>query len=161
MTTIPLSTVPAVSTYLLGAIQAQVATDPLAASMLVKLGEAGVDLPNDIITIGEVRRRLTPRTFIGSGGLDWELETYDIEVFISTWTGSGDSDDTSVVSIQLNDRLWQLIGYVETAVRTDPSLGELVTVAYPASTTATGPTWPETGGLIAQAEMTVHAECLN
>jgi hypothetical protein len=158
---VPVSTVPAVTNYLFTAIQEQVYTDPLAESILVRIGMPSGDLPPDVLLLTSVRRTLAPRTFIGGGGQDWEAETYNAVVFISTWAASGDADVTSDVACKLNDRLWQLVGYVETAVRNDPSLGGLVDIAYPSATTTDGPEWQENGGLVAQAEVTVHVEVLN
>jgi hypothetical protein len=163
--TIPVSTVPAAEAYLLSAIQTQAALDPSIQAMLIRLGEPGRDLPNDSIVVGtNVRRTVTVRTFIGSGGTDWLNEGYDMNVECRSWLASGDADDTSVIATQSLDRAWQLVGYVETAIRTDPSLGGLVNLAYPRSAEQEGPVWvngPAGAGLITLITINVHVEDLN
>ena len=163
--TIPVSTAPAAQSYLLSAVQSAAGTDPLYTSMLIRLGQPGRNLPNDCIVIGtSVRRSLTVRTFIGSGGVDWLNEGYDINVECSTWAESGDSDDTSTVSLQSLNRAYELVGYVETSVREDPSLGGLVNLAYPRSSVQEGPEWTSGtsgDGLRTVVTVTVHIEELN
>lgn len=136
--TIPISSVPAAQTAILTAIKAQISAqdDPTTASQVVVcLGEEPtLDEPADVIRTGEVRRPITVDTFIGSGGQDWLNEEYELDVVVSCWTGDG--DPTAIVA-----RAWQLVGYVETAVRTDPSLGELVDMAYPSESTGGEPVW--------------------
>lgn len=161
MTTIPSPSVAPALDYLLIAIQAQAGADAFYNNMVIKLGEAGVDWPNEgVILIGAVRRTLVPRTVIGSGAQFWLGEVFDITVTASTWIASGDADDNSVVSTQVSDRAWLLQSYVETAVRSDPSLGGLDLQAYPASTTSPGPTWSN-GGFQCAIESVIHVENLN
>lgn len=161
--TIPVSSVPAASAYLLTAIQQACAADPLYAGMLIELGEATSNKPPDIITIGEVRRTVEPRTLVGSGAQFWLNESYDITVDINTWVSVGDTDGSSTIASSLNARAWQLVGYVETAVRTDPSFGGLVNEAYPHDVTSTGPIWaePPASGLMVGVTLQVHVEDLN
>lgn len=129
----PVSTVPAAIAYLMTAIQTQLSTDSLP--ILLSLGEpVQAYLPNDVVTIGEVRRVVDPQTFVGSGGNFWLHETYDVDIVCASWTGSA---QTLVVM----ERAWQLNAYVETAIRNDPSLGALVNIAYPSGGTSLGPEW--------------------
>lgn len=160
--TIPTSSVPSVIEYLLGAIQGQCANDALFDDMLIRIGQPGVNFPNDMIWISGTRRSQSIDTFIGSGGTDWLNEKYDVTVTISTWVGTGDADDNSVLSTQLTERVWQLIAYVETAVRNDPGLGGLVDFAYPRDVTTEGPVWTEGDpGLKVVADVVVAVSKLN
>lgn len=166
MTTTPVSTVPTVIEYLVTAIQAQVAADPQASQILVHFGEPNLNMPNDVIMVGEVRRTTDPETVIGSGGPNWLNEKYDIATLVSSWTGSADDDGASAISLAVNARAWQLQGYIETAVRNDPSLGDLVNVAYPNQTSSPGPEWTldekETPtGLRVEITSSIHVDVLN
>ena len=154
--TIPVSTVPAAETYITSAISTAIAGDSLSTSILVCTGEPGMDLPNDVIAVGypETRRAVDPRFFVGSGGSGWLYETYEVDITISTWQGGGSSQSATVSA-----RAWTLASYVETAVRTDPSLGGAVIVSYPMDTVGGDPQWTEEPiGLGATITMTVHCE---
>lgn len=160
--TIPTSSVPAVVEYLLTAIQSQAQNDALYNNMVVRIGEPSMNFPPDMIWISGTRRTEVPTTFIGSGGQYWLNEAYDVTVTISTWQGTGDADDGSVLAIQLTERLWQLVAYVETAVRADPSLGSLVNIAYPRDVNTEGPVYTEGDpGYKAVAEVVIAVSNLN
>src|ERR1035438_7723069 len=149
--TIPASTVPAAIEAIKAATAAQM-TDP---SILLTVGDPGMDLPDNVIAIGEVRRTVEPATFIGNGGLFWLEEKYDIDVVCSAWSGS---DNRTTIT----DMAWTLVNYVETAVRTDPSLGGIVNVAYPVGTHTLSATWTEDpDGMTIEIEMAIHVEALN
>jgi hypothetical protein len=129
MSTIPVSTVPAAVAALTSQIQTQVNTDPAASTILVIAGQEGSDAPDDLIIVARnIQRRVTERTFIGDLSAQSLEETYTIDVLCSSW--SGDPDPVANMN-----RAWVLAGYVETAVRTDPSLGGIVLIARPAGTT--------------------------
>ena len=131
--TIPVSTVPQAIAYLLTAIQTQLSTDSLP--IMLTLGDPTLTyLPNDIVKIAGVQRTVNPDTFVGSGGQFWLEEQYHIDIICASWTGSA---ETLVVT----ERVWQLNAYVEAAIRTDPSLGGLVNIAYPSGGTSPGPEW--------------------
>lgn len=161
--TIPVSVVPAACSYLLTAIESACSADPLFPEMLIELGEPTQDLENDIIAVGRVVRSEQPRTLVGSGAQFWLNESFDIDVNINTWLGSGDADNTSADALALNARAWQLVGYVETAVRNDPSFGGLVNEAFPRMTDSTGPVWSDSpaGGQAVGITMQIHVENLN
>jgi hypothetical protein len=73
-------------------------------------------------------------------------------VQVAVWRGGSDA-------VAVDARAWALIAAVETAVRNDPSLGGLVTVASPIRSTADG-TWEEShkGRLVdASVEVLINA----
>ena len=163
--TIPVSTAPAAQTYLLQAIKAQAQFDSTYLDMLIRIGQPGRDLPNDSIVITGVRSRsVNWQTYRGDGGQFTLDEKYNLGVECSTWAAAGDSDDTSTYSTQSLERAWQLVGYVETAVRNDPSLGELVDIAHPLDAAQEGPEWTSGtsgAGLLCAVNLLIHVECLN
>lgn len=151
----PVSTVPAAITYLNTAIEAQTSTDALP--ILVAIGDdPTLYQPNDVILIGAVRRTPKVDTFIGSGGQFWLNEEYEIEIVVSSW--SGDNDGPASMN-----RAWQLVGYIEFAVRLDPSLGNLVNLAYPSLTESVGPFFVSSPneGMSTEVTVTVTVENLN
>ena len=160
--TIPVSVAPTVISKLATLIEAQVATDADAANILVTIGEPGPDDPDVIIEIGSnVQRHLTPGAFVGGGGLYHLEENIDVDIHVSVAAAvdaaTGDTDRLTLV-----DRLWTVVGYVETAVRTDPSLGGIVDEAEPSATTGSHPVWSENrAGMICEADITVHCTVLN
>jgi hypothetical protein len=153
--TIPVSTIPAALAGLQALVAAQVATDASAAQVVVCVGEPGMDLPNDIIQLGtDVRRTVKPETFIGSFAAQALDEQYDIECKVSSW--SGDPDPVAVIN-----RAYQLAGYIETAVRTDPTLGGVVLEAYPSGTGGGNAEWSgDPVGRLAELTVTIHIENL-
>lgn len=134
---IPASVVPAVLVYLQSAIGQQLDTDPAASTIGLYLGELPTtDLPNDVVAIGNVTRTVVPETFVGSGAQFWLNEKFTVAVTCSSW--SGDNDGTAAMS-----RAWELVGYVEMAVRLDPSLGGQVNRSYPSQSKSPGPQFTE------------------
>ena len=127
--TIPVSTAPQAMVYALGLIQTALSADTAYGSMYVGMAIPGPDVSNEIVCItGETNRTLSRQSFVGSMGALALEEVYDIEVIISAFN---DQSDTTAV---LN-RAWALAGYVDQAIRSDPSFGGLVLTAYPVSTT--------------------------
>lgn len=157
---IPVSTVPAAQAYLLTNIQALVYGDARAADTLVCLGEPSKSAPGGIIEIAsDVRRVPVPTTFRGNGGQFWLNESYDISVDISA---AAETIDTDVDTLALSERAWQLLAYVETVVRSDPSLGDLVNEAWPSQTTGGRVEWSENNvGRVCELTLLVHCEVLN
>jgi hypothetical protein len=153
---IPVSVVPQAIAALLSAVNTQVATDANASTIDVVQGAPGPDLPGDIIAIAtEVRRSARIETFIGGGGTDWLNEDPEIICLVSCW--NGDPDPTGVQA-----RAYTLLGYIETAIRTDPSLGGLVDFAFPAETNDTGAQWTESpAGRLVEITVTVKLSKLN
>ena len=161
--TIPVSTVPAAMAYLVASVQALAQTDPAVMAgtdeILVKLGDETKNRPPDVIEFGSVQRQVKWETFVGSGGQFALYETYEIDVEISSWIPYSDVNDDSAVALQVNNRAWQLVAYVETVIRTDPSLGNLVEIAYPRDSTASVPE-PDAkaAGLIVTIRLPIHVE---
>lgn len=154
---IPVSTVPAAIAYLAAAIKEQCKADSLP--IMLTVGEPGMDMPPDVIQIGEVHRNPEPYAMVGSGGQFSLEEKYDVALLTSTWTGdSQDGWDTSV-QVGLTERAWQLAAYVENAVRLDPCLGGLVVLAYPSVGVSVGPEVSEDPiGLKCEVALSVHVE---
>jgi hypothetical protein len=152
------STVPAAANYLLSSISALTNVD--GAEILVKIGEQSPNAPPDIILITSVRRTVIPHTLIGSYGDGALKETYTQVVECSTFSPYGDTEDFSTVSAAVNERVWQLVTYVESAVRTDPTFGATVINAYPGESTTEGVIWTPEGltGLLALVEVPIHIE---
>lgn len=154
MTGPPVSSVPAVVAYLETAIQEQTATDP--TPILLAIGDGPTpNLPNDVILIGSIHRTPSTATFIGSGNQFWLDEEYDVDVVVSTWSGNNDG-------LAATNRAWQLVAYVELAVRLDPSLGGLVNKAYPSLTDTLGPVFSDEAlGMEDTVVVTIHVSNLN
>lgn len=154
---IPVSTVPSVISYLLTQVTSACASDPL--EILVKTGEPAKNLPSDVIQFGSVRRTVRWESFVGGGGNDALYEIYDLELDIYTALAYGDISDDSAIALQVIQRAWQLLGYVETVVRTDPSLGGLVDIAYPQSSVSPNPEWTDGAvGLRVSINAPIHVE---
>ena len=154
---VPVSTVPLALAALLTQVNTQVATDSLASTIVVGYGEPGMDLPADVIEIGtNVIRRVVPEAFMGGYQMAGPLkEEYDIECLVSTW--SGDADAVAIVN-----RAYQLAGYIETAVRTDPSLGTNVLESHPGGTKGGGATWTtDPIGRLCELTVTISVFTLN
>jgi hypothetical protein len=156
--TIPVSTVPAVQAYLLTAIQAATASAP--DDVLVCFGEPSVNAPAVIIEVASnVRLNNLPETFIGSGGFFWLNETYDLDIKISAAAETTNSTDDPLAVSQL---AWTYVGYVSTAVRADPSLGDLVNQAYPVSVSGGEVVWADNNvGRICELTVAIHVQVLN
>ena len=132
---IPVSTVPAAVAALTTLVATQVATDTLPIT--VCQGEVPMDYEPDIIQIAtNVRRQVKPEAFIGSYQLGSLQEDYTISCRCSSWSGDPDP-------IAVTQRAYTLVGYVETAVRTDPTLGVNVIEAHPAGSDGGNAEWTE------------------
>ena len=151
--TIPVSTVPAAIAALTALIATQTASDP---TILVCQGEVGMDTPNDIIQIAtDVRRTVVPEAFLGSYQAGALQETYTITCLVSAW--SGDPDAVAITS-----RAYVLAGYIETAVRTDPSLGSTILEAHPGGTSGGNATWTESPvGRLCELSVTIDVLTIN
>lgn len=157
----PVSTVPAAIAYLVGAIKAQIANDPLPIE--ISVGQEGADMPPDIIVFGEVRREPGLLALVGSGGQYFLEEKYDLMLIASTWTGSGVDSWDSTQQLALVDRAWQLTAYVETASRLDPSMGQLVNLSNPSLSGSANPevTYDGEGnatGMKCEVGLSIHVE---
>ena len=147
------STAPTAITNLISAVTTQCSSD--AAHILVTLGlpDANVqDVPNDVIFLtGAVDRPITPQTFIGSLGTGALRESYNFDVNISTF-----ANDTAA---NVLSRVWVLVGYVEAALRADPTIGGAVELSWPQSTSGGEPqAVQEPAGWQCDLTVTIHAE---
>ena len=155
--TIPVSTVPAALTYLYAAIAAQVATDPNPGNIYLCMGDPGVQDPPDIIqVVAGVSRAPANFALVGSGGSMAMEEKYSIQVKVSS-AARGDTEADIAPAIML--RAWQLVSYVETAVRLDPSFGELLIEGWPKQSTGGSPTWSPDGQSWMLCEISVRIDC--
>jgi hypothetical protein len=153
---IPVPTISQAITNLLTLINAQVATDAQASQVLVVLGQEGADRPNDIVNVAtDIRFHLIPEVLMGSFQQGALLEEFEIDVLVSSW--SGDPDPATIVA-----RALTLVGYVTTAVRTDPTLGGVELEAYPSTVTGGEAVWTEApAGRLCEITVTVHCMALN
>lgn len=157
------STAPKAVAYLVEAIQNQLSQDPDNSQILLTLADPGdgPDVPAEIIQIGAVHDAIDPSAFTGSGGQFSLEEAYDIDCVVSAWTGSSDVDGALTIQVEQVQRVWQLLGYVWTAIRLDPSLGELVQRAYPKEVEQTEVQWtPDPVGLIVEIPFQIHVEAV-
>lgn len=149
--------------YLVASVTALAATDPLVVAgtgeILVKLGEEVQNRPPDVIEFGTVNRRVKWETFVGSGGALALYEEYEIACEVSSWLPYSDAYDATDAAQQVNNRAWVLLSYLETTIRTDPSLGGIAEIAYPQSSNATVPQ-PDSkaSGLIVTISLPIHVE---
>lgn len=156
MTTIPVSVVPQVVAYLKTAIQTQLATTSTATLRNATYVFAGdpttPNLPDDFICVGAISRTVTRMAFVGSGGRGALEEKFDVTVTVSSWRGGNTEEFVS-------NRAWTLIGFVEAAVRADPSLGGLVLQAFPSRSTSQGPVFTATPvGPQVTVKETIHVD---
>ena len=133
--TIPVSTVPAAIAALLAQITTQVSADAL--QITVCQGQWPMDYEPDIIQVAtNVRRIIRPEAFLGSYQAGSLQEDYTISCIVSSWSGNPDP------ALTVN-RAYVLAGYIETAVRTDPTLGTTVIEAHPAGSDGGNADWTE------------------
>src|SRR5690348_2024918 len=83
MTTIPVSTAPAVKSYLVAQtrLNSDIAADPNI--VVFYDGPASGDQPNDIISFGKVEVEHQPGVLRGDGGANWLFELYHVDVTVS------------------------------------------------------------------------------
>lgn len=137
--TIPVSTVPAARAYLISVITEQVTTAGLSEPGCEVYDSApDHETENDVIAVCGVRRTVQPMALVGSGAQFWRQESYSIEVLIDCFQGGADGAMEAV-----NQRAYELLALVETAVRQDPSLGGIAIQAAPSSSDST-PSWDDT-----------------
>lgn len=120
---IPVSTVDTVKDFLVAGIAAQVND----TSVLVSYDLPGEDLPDDIIVVGDIDVDTQVHAFVGSGGQHWLAESYRVQVSISVYRGGDNASLTWKRAKTLSDA-------IDTLIRTDPSLGGVVQLAWPSRT---------------------------
>lgn len=148
--TIPSSSVPGAIGAILSAITTAAAGD--RSTMTICLGVPGTNVDDDIIWIdGEVARSLPVESMIGSFGAQALREVYDLTINVSSFA---DSDDLTVMT-----RAYQLAAYVESAVRSNPTLGGLVELCVPTGSTGGQPQpVQEPAGVQCELVIKVHIE---
>lgn len=148
---IPASSIPAARTYLFTQLQALLTPDPndTAASLLVCLDGPNTDIPEDVVSVGDVHQVYSPESNTGSGGSHWLREDYTITVEIQVTRGTDDSSVTFARARALADLVVAL-------VRSDPSLGGAVDRARPAAVPHTTE-WANNGR---QTNIDIAIECL-
>jgi hypothetical protein len=136
---IPVSTVPQALLYLFNAVTEQIATDLYKNNVDIWLGDPGKsNRPDQIQINASVERTPIPFAVVGTGGPMSTYEKYGIVWKVSCF-GRGDSAaDISPVVMQ---RAYQLVAYIEAAVRLDMSFGDLLVVARPGQTQGGSPKW--------------------
>ena len=155
--TYPVSTVPRVLAYLQAALQAQFNTDENPQNIYLCVGDPGEQAPPDIVEITGVTRTTPHFAMVGDGEALALEEKYQVNVKISSAARGASQATISPVIIA---RAWQLLAYVETAVRLDPSLGGIVLTAWPGKSTGGVPTWAEgnINGMICEITSTIDVE---
>jgi hypothetical protein len=123
---IPISSAPAARRYLFNTLTAQLSPDPLSktSSLIVCYDEPTVNEPDDIVSVGKVTRQLSVASFVGGGGAGWLDETYTVEITVDVFRGG----DTAQQAYERASLLADSVIYV---VRSDPSLGGVVSTAKP------------------------------
>lgn len=149
--TIPAPSLDAALTELVTLITSQV-NDP---DVLVCEGPPGEYQPNDVIAVGlEAAETFTPHALVGGGGQGFLHEDYRIRVTVEVYRGGDDFKAT-------RQRCTALVNDVHTAVRTDPSLGGTVYLAYPLSNQYASE-WEESHkGPIVRCDIDIHCQSIN
>jgi hypothetical protein len=155
---IPVSTLPTAVAALTAQIQAQVDTQEGANTGAVGVftGDEDIERPPDrIIVMTGHTRTVFHEDFIGDLSQYALREVYNIDVTCSSY--SGDPDGVANMN-----RAWVLAGYVETAVRTDPSLGTTVLIARPGASREGNSYWTANPiGRQTDVILTIYVETLN
>lgn len=148
---IPASSIPAAKQYLFNQIAAALAS---SKDLRVYMDEPPTDPPpeSDVIVVGNVEQTFEPWEMVGSGGAGWLYEKYSIQVLVSVYRGG---DEPIIVLTQATNLVYQVCS----VVRTDPSLGNNVLQAYPASVNYESG-WSDEGasGRITEAEIKIAIE---
>jgi hypothetical protein len=142
-TTIPVSTVPAVIGYLATAIQAQLNADPDASDIVLSIGEPSQDMPDVYVEIASDVRRTVPKLAEVSGLYANSMaESYDLDIKVSVAQETVDLLQDTLAIVQ---RCWQIVAYVETAIRLDLTLGNTVLTGKPSQTRGGEARWAPNG----------------
>lgn len=128
----PVSTVPSAITYLTTAFQTQLSTDANPQNITLFVGnDPGLADTPDLVAITNVVRDLQHFAMVGDGEDLAMYEKYSVMVKISTAQRAATEAEAAAA---LTARVWQLLAYLEYAVRLDPSLGGIVLTAWPGQT---------------------------
>lgn len=128
----PVSTVPYAIEYLTTAFATQLNTDPNPQNITLFVGnDPGIADTPDLVAIVNVSRSLEHFAMVGDGEDLAMYEKYAIYVKISSAQRAATEAEAAAA---LTTRVWQLLSYLEYAVRLDPSLGGIVLTAWPGQT---------------------------
>lgn len=153
MSSVPVSTAPAVVAFLTAGLTTNLTQyDPQTALSVAYIEQTGGYNAFDQVTIGDVGNRTVRRTqMVGTGGAGWLYEEYTLDIEVMSWQGGQ--------NLQLVvERAWRLLGQVEAFIRSDPSLGNLVIVAYPSSSKSTAGYMDDKKGVSCVIDVTVDVE---
>lgn len=114
--TAPASSVVAVRAWLYSTITDAVAS-LTAPTVEVYLSQEDHESAQDIVVIQGAHRRVEVKRLVGGGGQFWVDETYTIDVEIACYVGGADAFPA------VDQRAYQVLALIETAVRADPSAG--------------------------------------
>jgi hypothetical protein len=145
------STVQAAQAAILAAISASTVITTSVPPPLVKIGppQVGVQIPDDLIIIGEqTRQAYQPTVMRGDGGAGWLQEDYKTTLVVDVYRGG---DDSTVAQ----SRLFTLVNAVDDAIRNDPSLNTTVILAWPSAHNYTLDWEPDAKGWIARCDMEI------
>lgn len=135
--TIPVSTAPTVKTWLFNQLTANL-TPASGERLLVSWNEPGLDLPGDIVSVGDILNRVTTVAgMVGNGQTGFLDEQYSLEVVIDVYRGG---DNAKLADL----RAWTLSGAVEQIIRGDLTAGGVAGIFdfRPAAAQSTG-RWTE------------------
>jgi hypothetical protein len=124
----PVSTIPAAVEYLFTAFQTQLNTDATPENIVLSLGDPGMEDPPDLVQIANVSRSLEHFAMVGSGESLAMYEKYSVIWKISSVSRAATQPEAAAYLVP---RVYQLMAYLEYAVRLDPSLGGIVLTAWP------------------------------
>lgn len=141
------STAPAAKAAIFAAVRAQISDSSV---LVCYTAPASNDRPNDILAVGDVFNRVTtPTVMMGSGGTGWITEVYMVCVAVSSFRGGNDFQSTEWAA-------WNLIADIESAVRSDPSLGGVVIDAYPADSSVSTAWEDNAKGVLAEGSVNIR-----
>ena len=165
MTTYPTSTGPAAKAWLYGQM---VSTLTAASDGTFQLSYAidvdNTNSPDDKVWLGGVANRVVSRfALVGNLGQYSLVEEYDLVVNFSSYRAgeSDDADATKDPAYVAEQRVWALIGAVETIQRTDPTMGGLLITSTPSQIPEVPVDWDDSGnGRMATAELSIHCQAV-
>lgn len=129
--TIPASSIPAALEALVSVITSQAQSDPEFSQILITLGKPGPTGSTDVIYItGDHHREVVPLGLIGNYGQGALYESYTLPVAVFTFANVAPELQASTVLT----RAYQLVAFVEDAVRSNPTLNGIVEEAVPINT---------------------------
>lgn len=150
--TYPVSTVPAVKTWLYAQLQTACTADA-GVDLLVRYGDPGPYDPEDVVSVGDIRqRRVEPFGMVGTMQAGSLNEAYTLTVEVDVMRAGDDPAGAATT------KAWALASQVETAVRTDPTLGSNVILSRPSTSSDTGQWSDDHNDYAVHVEVDIYAE---